>query len=223
MLNVKIFPDRSSVRIGLAFRREGFNLFSVISSALKIRIRRCYYKRLFGWDVRSILGPAYIRGKSHITIGKNFSCRTNLWLEAVTRFNAQTFSPRIDIGNNVGASDFLHIAATNFIRIGNNVLIGSKVLITDHLHGDYRGAFPSSPEVSPHDRLLSSKLTVTIEDNVLIGDNVCILPGVTIGYGTVIGANSVVTCDIPAWTIAAGVPAKVLKKFDAIEKKWMSI
>jgi lipopolysaccharide O-acetyltransferase len=206
-----------------AFRREGFNLFTVISCSLKIRIRRFYYKKLFGWDVRSILGPAYIRGKSHIMIGKNFSCRTNLWLEAVTAFNEQAFSPRIEIGNNVGASDFLHIAATNSIRIGNNVLIGSKVLITDHLHGDYRDSSPSSPKTSPHDRHLSNNLTVIIEDNVLIGDNVCVLPGVTIGYGSVIGANSVVTSNIPAWSIAAGVPAKVLKKFDSIENKWIAV
>ncbi|MBB5608601.1 MULTISPECIES: DapH/DapD/GlmU-related protein [unclassified Janthinobacterium] len=218
-----IFFNRSKDRINSAFCREGFNLFAVVYSGLKIKIRRFYYKKLFGWDVRSILGPAYIRGKSHITIGQNFSCRTNLWLEAVTTFNQQNFSPRINIGNNVGASDFLHIAATNSIRIGNNVLIGSKVLITDHLHGDYRGLHPSSPEISPHDRPLSSDLAVTIEDNVLIGDNVSVLPGVNIGFGAVIGANSVVTSDIPAWTIAAGVPAKVLKKFDSIEKKWMTV
>lgn len=209
--------------MALAFRREGFNLFSVIFCSLKIRIRRFYYKKLFGWDIRSILGPAYIRGKSHIIIGKNFSCRTNLWMEAVTAFNEQTFSPRIEIGNNVGASDFLHIAATNFICIGNNVLIGSKVLITDHLHGNYRASFSSSPDMSPHDRHLSNDLTVIIEDNVLIGDNVCVLPGVTIGYGSVIGANSVVTSSIPAWSIAAGVPAKVLKKFDSIENKWITV
>lgn len=222
MFNVSNFFNRGPERIKSAFRREGFNLFAVISSGLKIRIRRFYYKKMYGWDVRSILGPAYIRGKSHIKIGKNFSCRSNLWLEAVTAFNHQNFSPEIRIGNNVGGSDFLHIAATNSIHIGDNVLIGSKVLITDHLHGDYRSLEPSSPDSSPHDRLLTSDMAVVIEDNVLIGDNVCILPGVTIGHGAVIGANSVVTSDIPAWTIAAGVPAKVLKKYDSFEKKWLS-
>lgn len=217
------FFNKNIARVKSTFRREGFNLFAVVFCGLKIRIRRFYYKKLLGWDVKSILGPAYIRGKSHITVGKNFSCRTNLWLEAVTTFNQQTFSPQIKIGNNVGCSDFLHIAATNFIHIGDNVLIGSKVLITDHLHGDYRGLLPSSPEVSPHDRLLTNDQAVIIEDNVLIGDNVCVLPGVVIGRGAVIGANSIVTCNIPAWTIAAGVPAKVLKKFDGHEKKWMTV
>lgn len=213
------FPER----IRSAWRREGFNIFSVICTALKIHVRRCYYRKLLGWDVRSILGPAYIRGKSHITIGENFKCRTNLWLEAVTRFNHQSFSPEIHIGNNFGCSDFLHIAATNSIRIGDNVLIGSKVLITDHLHGGYRGMLPSSPEDSPHDRLLTNDRAVIIGDNVLIGDNVCVLPGAVIGNGAVIGANSVVTSNIPAWTIAAGVPAKVMKKFDSLEKKWIAV
>lgn len=217
------FFDKDFKRIKSAFQREGFNFFSVVYSGIKVRIRRFYYKRLFGWDIRSILGPAYIRGKSHIVIGKNFSCRTNLWLEAVTSFNQQTFSPEIYIGNNVGCSDFLHIAATNLVRIGDDVLIGSKVLITDHLHGHYRGPMPSNPEVSPHDRPLTGDQAVIIEDNVLIGDNVCVLPGVVIGKGAVIGANSVVTSDIPAWTIAVGVPAKVLKKFDSLENKWMAV
>lgn len=209
--------------VNSTFHKEGFNLFSVISSAVKIKIRRFYYKKLLGWDVRTILGPAYIRGKSHIAIGKNFNCRSNLWLEAVTKFNQQTFSPQIKIGSNFSCSDFLHIAATNYVYIGDDVLIGSKVLITDHLHGHYRGLLPSSPEVSPHDRPLTSDMTVIIEDKVLIGDNVCILPGVVIGKGSVIGANSVVTSDIPAGTIAAGVPAKVLKKFDSLERVWTAV
>lgn len=209
-------------RVEAILRREGGNVFSVIISSLKMRIRCIYYRKMLGWDVRSIGESAYIRGKSYISIGKNFNCRRNLWLEAVTKFNQQSFSPEICIGDNFGCSDSLHVAATTSIRIGNNVLIGSKVLITDHLHGIYRGLDSSSPEISPHDRPLTNDLTVTIEDNVLIGDNVCVLPGAVIGKGAVIGANSVVTSLIPAGTIAAGVPAKVIKVFDSHEKIWAS-
>ncbi len=53
---------------------------------------------------------------------------------------------------------------------------------------------------------------VIVGNNVWIGDNVIILSGVTIGDGAVIGAGSVVTKDIPAYSIAAGVPAKCIKK-----------
>lgn len=204
-------------------KREGLNIFSLIFFAIKLRFRRFYYKKFLKWDIGMIMTPVYIRGASNITIGNNFNCRSNLWIEAVTEFGNQKFHPRIIIGNNFGASDFLHIAATNLVNIGNNVLVGSKVLITDHLHGQYQSEFSSSPEESPHHRRLSTEHTVTIEDNVLVGDNVCILPGVRIGFGAVIGANSVVTSDIPARTIVAGVPAKVLKKYCALQKKWVKV
>ena len=52
---------------------------------------------------------------------------------------------------------------------------------------------------------------MVIGNNVWIGRNVCIMPGVTIGDGAVIGANAVVTHDIPAYSVAVGVPAKVIK------------
>lgn len=204
-------------------KRENFNLFSLVFFMMKLKIRRIYYKKILGWDVRTILGPVYIRGIKNIKIGSNFSCRSNLWIEAVTEFGSQKFNPRIVIGNNFGASDFLHIAATNLVQIGNNVLIGSKVLITDHLHGEYQGSFPSSPDESPHDRHLSTDRTVIIEDNVLIGDNVCILPDVRIGFGAVIGANSVVTSDILPKTIAVGIPARVVKKYCDTQNKWIGI
>lgn len=204
-------------------KRENFNFLSLIFLSMKLKVRRIYYKNLLGWDVNTILGPAYIRGKCHISIGDNFNCRSNLWIEAVTEFGDQKFKPRIIIGNNFGASDFLHIAATNLVDIGNNVLMGSKVLITDHLHGDYRSDCPSSPDESPHERKLSTERVVIIEDNVLIGDNVCILPGVRIGFGAVIGANSVVTSDILPRTIAIGVPARMVKKYCDSQKKWIGV
>ena len=62
-----------------------------------------------------------------------------------------------------------------------------------------------------------------IEENVWLGDGVCVLPGVTIGKGSIIGANAVVNKNIPAYCIAAGVPAKVIKKFDEQLKQWVAV
>ena len=61
---------------------------------------------------------------------------------------------------------------------------------------------------------------ITIGDNVHLGEYVVILKGVTIGSGSVIGAGSVVTRSIPAGCIAAGNPAKVIRKFDFAKNKW---
>ena len=56
-----------------------------------------------------------------------------------------------------------------------------------------------------------SKGPVIIEENVWIGDKVTILPGVTVGQGAVIAANSVVSKDVPAFSVVGGIPAKVIK------------
>ena len=84
-------------------------------------------------------------------------------------------------------------------------------MINDNLHGNI---CRMELDIAPNLRPLTSKGPIIIEDNVWIGEMVCILSGVSIGKGAIIAAGSVVTKDIPAYTIAAGIPAKVIKKFD---------
>lgn len=64
----------------------------------------------------------------------------------------------------------------------------------------------------PRERRIVGKGDISIGNNVWLGNNVCVMPGVTIGDGAVIGANSVVTHDIPAYAVAAGIPARVVKQ-----------
>ncbi len=65
--------------------------------------------------------------------------------------------------------------------------------------------------VAPLVRPLYSKGPIIIEDDVWLGEKVSVMPGVHIGRGAIIGANSVVTKDIPAYAVAVGSPAKVIK------------
>jgi lipopolysaccharide O-acetyltransferase len=126
----------------------------------------------------------------------------------------------IAIGSNVQINDYVHIAAISNITIGNNVLIASKVFITDHNHGEYgMNNYHDSPDMMPILRPLRSR-PVIIEDNVWIGETVSILPGVKIGQGSVIGAQSVVTKDIPPNSVAIGAPARVIKQYDFESGKW---
>ena len=67
------------------------------------------------------------------------------------------------------------------------------------------------------------KKTVHINDNVWCGDRVIVLPGVTIGEGTIIGAGSIVTRDIPPYCIAAGNPARVIKKWNKGKTVWETV
>lgn len=149
----------------------------------------------------TVIGHQYIQFES-------FSSRPGLRIECWDKYMGQSFKPRIVIGKNVSFNFRCHIGAINEIIIGDNVLIGSNVLITDHGHGD---TSIDNLFIAPQLRTLFSKGRVIIEDNVWIGENVCILPNVTIGMGTVIAAGSVVTHSVPAHSIVAGVPARIMK------------
>lgn len=95
------------------------------------------------------------------------------------------------------------------IRLGNNVLTGKRILITDNSHGVFEEGMLDVPPIL---RPLNSKGGITIEDNVWIGEKASIMPGVHIGKGVIIACNAVVTKDIPPYCVVAGVPAKIVKK-----------
>jgi lipopolysaccharide O-acetyltransferase len=218
------FVDRASPNKAMRFLRE--NGMYIFASELRRRAGVLFRRWMLARKLRSpniVLGPrCYIRGLAHITIGNNFHAAEGLWLEAVTCHQGQNFSPCIVIGNDVSISGWSHIAATHRIEIGDGVLIGSKVLITDHNHGQYRTG-KGDIEVRPALRLLDKDRTVVIGNNVWVGDGVVVMPGVTIGIGCVIGANSVVTQDVPPFTIAGGTPATALKKFDFAAQEWRKV
>jgi acetyltransferase-like isoleucine patch superfamily enzyme len=163
---------------------------------------------------------ARLVGRDRITIGNNFTALVGLRLEAVTEYAGSTYMPRIVIKDDVTLNDYVHIGATNYVEIGNNVLVASKVFISDHIHGNYGGSTASSPLQAPALRALTRDKSVVIEDNVWLCEGVSVLPGVRIGYGSIIAAHSVVTKDIPPMCIAAGIPAKVVKMYNETRKDW---
>ncbi len=152
--------------------------------------------------------PAYIIGAHYMTIGDNFESLARLRLEAYDYVNGIKYNPRIIIGNNVAINFDCHIGCINEVTIGNNVLIASKVYITDHFHGD---TSLESLKVPPRERPILSKGPVIIGDNVWIGEGVTIMPNVKIGNNSVIGANAVVNRDFLPFSIIGGVPAKLIK------------
>lgn len=166
----------------------------------------CLYR--YGPNCR-IRFPIITHGLENVEIGDNFKCGERLKLRTFNGWKDQSFNPCIRIGNNVSIESDCHIGAINKIIIGDNVLIASFVYISDHSHGEITRAELDSP---PLERSLYSKGPVIIGNNVWIGEKVCILPNVKIGDGAIIGANSVVTKDIPPYSVAAGSPAKVIKQ-----------
>lgn len=156
-----------------------------------------------------IPSPRKIYNPKYISIGNNFTALHNTRLEAFSEYYGQVYSPKIIIGDNVSLNSDCHIGCIDKVFIGNNVLIASRVFISDHSHGE---TSIDSISLPPYLRPLTSKGPIVIEDNVWIGEGVCILSGVTVGTNSIIGANSVVTKDIPPNSVAAGIPAKIVKR-----------
>lgn len=165
-------------------------------------------KRLKHIGVNSRVGYSFgIVGPQNIVLGNNFSAGRFLMLQTWEEYLGKKtgYSPELIIGNDVSMMDNCQISCMDKIVIGNGVLMGSNVFITDNYHGENTA---EELTIRPLERTLYSKGAVHIGDNVWIGRNVCIMPGVTIGDGAVIGANAVVTHNVPAGATAVGVPAR---------------
>ncbi len=194
-----------------------YGVFGIIRLAIDLFLTQIDSIVCFKSSIRLIRRPVYIRGRKCIKIGNNFTSGVGLRLDAFPK----QMKPCLIIGDNVEVNDYVHIGAINSVLIGNNVLIASKVFISDHNHGYYgnSGKHDNPLTTIPKYRELSSA-PVVIEDNVWIGEFVSVLPGVTIGKGSIIGSMSVVTHDIPPASIAVGTPAKVIKTFRTDILKW---
>ncbi len=110
----------------------------------------------------------------------------------------------ISIGNRCRINTGTYISGLGSLTIGNNILIGMNVVILTTNHNFHKVNIPI------YFQEFTSK-KVNIGDDVWLGANSIILPGVSIGKGSVIGAGSVVTKNIPDYSIAVGNPAKVIK------------
>ncbi len=161
-----------------------------------------------------IATPAYIAGGRSIAIGESVRIWRSARIEAVGACGAH---PKVFIGDRTVIQPHVHIGAAESVRIGEGALFASYVYITDHDH-DYLD--PSDPVVS-NGRVLTSP--VSIGDYVRLGEQVMVLKGVTIGERSIIGASSVVTRDVPPYSIAVGSPARVVKRYDRDRGEWIKV
>ena len=124
------------------------------------------------------------------------------WIDPTAVVNPE--SGWIEIGNHSTVNEFCALHGAGGIRIGNGVRIGCHTVIHSVQHHFERLDVPIWKQ-GTHAK------PIVIEDDVWIGVNCTILAGVTIGAHSVVGANSLVTKDIPPYSVAYGAPAKVLR------------
>lgn len=110
---------------------------------------------------------------------------------------------RLEVGDGVFINYGCSIAANELVRIGDRCSLGTYVIVMDN---DFHQTDPERREERP------PSSPVILEENVWLGARVIVLKGVTVGRNSVIGAGSVVTHDIPEQCLAAGVPARVIRR-----------
>jgi len=156
--------------------------------------------------------------EKYISIGDNVDVGAFCRLTVATEFGGHKVKSgsgvRLKIGDNVSIGNNSFLSANNSIEIGNNVIMSAYVFIADHDHGF--GDIEKNLSQQP----LSEGGSVKIGDNVFLGVKSSILKNVSIGERSVVAANAVVTKDVPAYSIVAGNPAKIIKKYDFEKKEW---
>ncbi len=182
-------------------------------------LRRLYFLknkyRAFGKN-SLIFKPLCILGKKNIEVGNYVSIDCGARIEAISKWNSQKFNPRIFIGDNTSFEQNSHIIATGNLIIGKSCVFSSRVFITTCSH--------SYDEVNVNvmqQNLINND--VIIGDNCFIGMDVKIFPGVRIGNNVIIGANSIVLNDLPSYSVCVGTPARVIKRYDFNNRRWVSI
>ena len=160
---------------------------------------RAQYHRLRGAaiDAKCNLGARVrIDRPKSVRIGTRATLEADVWLKVVDS------GARLEIGEYSFIGRGTEFDVSHSVTVGQHVLLGPGVFITDHNHNFARGM--------RIDQQGCRSAPVIIEDDCWLGAKVVVLPGVTIHRGAVVGAGAVVTKDLPAYSISVGVPARVI-------------
>ena len=161
--------------------------------------------------------PQFISNPMFISIGNRVSIRDGIRLEVIQDNKAR--NPELFIGDNTNIEQNVHIVCHSRIRIGSNVSITGNCSIVDVTH-------PYSDVCNPIKigaRIENDDSYVEIGDGSFVGYGTVILPNVRIGTYVIVGANSVVSRDVPDYSVAAGAPARIIKRFDPKSGSWNKI
>lgn len=188
-----------------------FTIRDVFSVQL-FRILGKFFFKSIGKGV-SLFYPLRIIGAKYMSIEDNVMIQFRANLSAVKIHEEDPFL-LIKKGTTIG--NFSHIVCSKKIIIEEDVLTADKVYISDNLHNYEDINMPI------HTQPLIQKSEVIIGARTWIGENVCII-GAKIGKHCVIGANSVVTKDIPDYSVAIGSPAKLIKRYCFDTNKWRRV
>lgn len=200
-------------------RKDFFDFYGYAQSMIAKIKTRCLYGLIFGKIGKDvwIKKPSQIYGAGRIYFEDGVRLERGAILYVVKYYGKTAYTGRIVIGENTFANRDLNLTAAFDMIIGEKVVFGPNVFVTDFDHG-YEDLKNSRLETE-----LISKGPVAIGNRCWIGANTFIGSGVTLGEGCVVAANSVVTKSFPPFSVIAGVPAKIIKKYDSSENQWVRV
>lgn len=194
-------------------------MYSIIFKKIKgvnIRLRTYFISRKLGGYKKGVVlfENVNINNPQSVFLGSKVGIGANTFLGPVVEYAGIVYNPKIIIGDGTWIGKNCSIAAINKVKIGKNVLFAGSVHITDHSHGYEDILNPIAPQP------LITKGPVIIEDNCWLGFGCEILSGVHIGEHSIVAARAVVTKNVPAYSIVAGNPAKIVKQYNFQTCKW---
>lgn len=190
-------------------------------------LRGCYHRLFFGTSKGLVFAGrgVSVRYANRLHVGKEFimedhaeiNCMAHQHIHIGDRVTIGKYAiirpsniyggcigEGLKIGNNSSIGPYSYIGCSGYIEIGDNVMFSPRVSIYAENH-----VF-DHPDIPIKEQGVKRSF-VKIEDDCWIASNSVILAGVTIGKGSVVAAGSVVTKDVPPYSVVAGVPAKIIK------------
>jgi acetyltransferase-like isoleucine patch superfamily enzyme len=177
-----------------------------------------YYRRVFAsFGVNSILfKPLLLNNPRFMHIGNNVAIGQGVRMEALVTNGKRI--PELRIGDNVNIEQNVHLICHSRLIIGNDVSITGHCAIVDVTH-PYANV---NDPVKIGARILDEDSFVEIGKGSFLGFGALVMPNVRIGDYCIVGANSVVTKDVPDYSVVAGNPAKILRHYNSLTGEWLA-
>lgn len=190
----------------------------MIKKVIKYLRYKYWSSKVGSYDGNFNINPhCEVQNPQCLHFGRNVGIGSDTFLGPVIEDHGNKYSPKIIIGEGTWVGKHCSIAAIDKVEIGKNVLFAGYVHITDHSHGYEDITRPITPQP------LISKGPVIIEDDSWLGFSCEILSGVHIGKHAVVAARAVVTKDVPPYSIVAGNPARIVKRYNFEIQKWENV
>jgi acetyltransferase-like isoleucine patch superfamily enzyme len=164
-----------------------------------------------------VMLPRWLHNKKHIDIGERCVIGRFAVINAVVEYGGVHYQPMIVIGHDVYIGGYVQLHCMQRLTLEQGVVVSEHVYISDIAHG----LDPAKGPIMQQE--LECKGPVHIGAQTFIGYGVSILPGVSLGAHCIVGTRSVVTHSFPAYSMIAGSPAKLIKRYCMETKAWVKV